>query len=158
MPLIDPGLLTTADDVEIMRQAIRSAVEFISAPEWADYVLAPTSPVLTNNATDADIDAYITANGGTIFHPVGTAKMSPKGASHGVVDPDLTVKKVTGLRIVDASVMVRFRNTLNGARLMIFSHLFPVVTLKLQRMQLLRELQTSLRPVIHDSTVHRTLL
>jgi len=38
-------------------------------------------------------------------HAVGTASMSPKGASWGVVDPDLTVKKVQGLRIVDASVL-----------------------------------------------------
>lgn len=92
-----------------MRQSVRSAVEFIAAPEWADYVLAPTNTALVGNAPDVDIDAYITANTVTIFHPVGTAKMSPNGASHGVVDPDLTVKKVTGLRIVDASIMVCLR-------------------------------------------------
>jgi hypothetical protein len=42
----------------------------------------------------------------TTWHPVSTAKMSPKGASYGVVDPDLKVKGMKGLRIVDASVFV----------------------------------------------------
>jgi choline dehydrogenase len=41
-----------------------------------------------------------------VFHPTGTAAMSPKGAHWGVVDPDLKVKGVEGLRIVDGSVLV----------------------------------------------------
>lgn len=88
-----------------MRQAVKTAKIFMAAPAWAGYVIGP-SPALANTTTDAEIDAYVAANAGTIFHPVGTSSMSPKGASTGVVDPDLRVKKVTGLRVVDASVMV----------------------------------------------------
>jgi choline dehydrogenase-like flavoprotein len=40
-------------------------------------------------------------------HLVGSAAMSAPDADYGVVNPDLRVKGVTGLRIVDASVMVR---------------------------------------------------
>jgi choline dehydrogenase-like flavoprotein len=40
------------------------------------------------------------------WHPVGTAPMSPRNAKYAVVDPDLKVKGVQGLRIADASVMV----------------------------------------------------
>ncbi|KAF7305866.1 hypothetical protein HMN09_00740700 [Mycena chlorophos] len=56
-------------------------------------------------ASDALLDAYISARAATVFHPVGSAGMSPQGAEWGVVDPDLRVKGVRGLRIVDLSVM-----------------------------------------------------
>lgn len=46
------------------------------------------------------------AGASSVFHPTGTAAMSPKGADWGVVDPDLKVKGVEGLRIVDGSVLV----------------------------------------------------
>src|SRR3954468_8363241 len=88
-----------------MREAVRSAERFVSAPAWKDYVLAPYGG-LENTTTDTDLDAYIRLNTGSIDHPVGTAAMSPIGAAYGVVDPDLRVKKVSGLRIVDASVLV----------------------------------------------------
>lgn len=104
-PIIDPGLLTNEYDRVIMRQAVKSAKLFMSAPAWNGYTIGP-SPALANTTTDAEIDAYVAANAGTIFHPVGTSSMSPKGSSSGVVDPDLRVKKVLGLRVVDASVMV----------------------------------------------------
>jgi choline dehydrogenase-like flavoprotein len=87
-----------------MREAVKSAVRFTTAPAWAGYVL---STVGLTGTSDAAIDAYVKANAGTIYHPVGTASMSPKGAQWGVVDPDLTVKGLTGLRIVDVSVAVR---------------------------------------------------
>lgn len=77
---------------------------------WSDYVIGPTGGLaIALNATtnlDGAIDQYVTNHTGTIWHPVGTASMSPVGAPWGVVDPDLKVKKVTGLRIVDASVFV----------------------------------------------------
>jgi choline dehydrogenase-like flavoprotein len=43
----------------------------------------------------------------TMFHPVGTASMTARDAVSGVVDPDLKVKGVEGVRVVDASVFVR---------------------------------------------------
>jgi choline dehydrogenase len=42
----------------------------------------------------------------TTWHPVGTLSMSSRDACYGVVNPDLRVKGVTGLRVVDASIMV----------------------------------------------------
>ncbi|KAJ7314305.1 hypothetical protein DFH08DRAFT_895925 [Mycena albidolilacea] len=100
-PIINPNLLGSPVDVGIMREAVKSAVRFTTAPAWAGYVL---STVGLTGTSDAAIDAYVKANAGTIYHPVGTASMSPKGAQWGVVDPDLTVKGLTGLRIVDVSV------------------------------------------------------
>lgn len=88
-----------------MREAIKSARRFLEAPTWAGYVLEP-SAALKNATTDELLDQYIKNSAFSTSHPVGTAAMSKKNAPYGVVDPDLLVKGVTGLRIVDASVMV----------------------------------------------------
>ncbi|KAF9458550.1 aryl-alcohol-oxidase from pleurotus Eryingii [Collybia nuda] len=103
-PNIDPGLLRSEFDILVMRHAARSAQRFVSARAWEGYILAPFGD-LANATTDAELDAYIRANTASIFHPVGTAAMSPKGADWGVVDPDLLVKGTLGLRVVDASIL-----------------------------------------------------
>ncbi|KAF9460634.1 alcohol oxidase [Collybia nuda] len=103
-PVIDPALLKTTWDKVAFREAIKGAEKFLSAPVFSGYVLGRVG-AYANATTDAKLDAYIASSAGTLFHPVGTAVMSPKGASTGVVDPDLRVKKVTGLRIVDLSVV-----------------------------------------------------
>lgn len=105
-PVIDPSLLNTTLDKTIMRQGVKTAKKFAESPYFASYVLSSTGVLANATASDADLDAYVAQNAGTIFHPVGTAAMSAKGASHGVVDPDLRVKKVNGLRVVDASIFV----------------------------------------------------
>ncbi|KAF8888872.1 pyranose dehydrogenase [Infundibulicybe gibba] len=103
-PIIDPGLLTTEFDRITMREAIKSIKKFFAASAWAGYVLAPVGG-LENAVDDASIDQYIIDNAQSLFHPAGTASMSPVGAQGGVVDPDLKVKKVVGLRVVDVSVL-----------------------------------------------------
>ncbi|KAJ7314755.1 aryl-alcohol oxidase [Mycena albidolilacea] len=100
-PLINPNLLGTELDLLLMREATKNAVRFTTAPAWADYVI---SPVGLDPSTDASIESYLRDHVGTIFHPAGSAAMSPKGVSWGVVDPDLSVKGLTGLRVVDLSV------------------------------------------------------
>ncbi|KAG6844995.1 hypothetical protein H0H87_001767 [Tephrocybe sp. NHM501043] len=102
-PLIDPALLKDESDRKMMRAALRHAFKFVAAPVFADYVLGPAGD-LANATTDAELDAYMNAEAGTFFHPTGTAAMSPKGAKYGVLDPDLKVKKISGLRVVDASI------------------------------------------------------
>ncbi|KAJ3915877.1 alcohol oxidase [Lentinula edodes] len=100
-PLIDPGLLSAEVDIHILREAIRTAHRFVEAAAWSDYILQD----LTNATTDAEIDEFIRNNAVSFFHPVSTCAMSPFGTTDwGVVDPDLRVKGVNGLRIVDASV------------------------------------------------------
>jgi choline dehydrogenase len=68
--------------------------------------------------SDAEIDAHVRATAGTTQHPVGTCAIGPE--SIGVVDPELRVHGVAGLRVVDASVMpdVPGGNT-NGPTIMI---------------------------------------
>ncbi|KAJ7282835.1 hypothetical protein C8J57DRAFT_1499798 [Mycena rebaudengoi] len=102
-PVIDPNILGAEVDLAIMREAVKSAYRFAGAPAWRGYVLRPAVD-LAAMASDAERDAYIRANTGTVFHPVGTAGMAPRGAGYGVVDPDLRVKGLRGLRVVDLAV------------------------------------------------------
>ncbi|KAF4610917.1 hypothetical protein D9613_007239 [Agrocybe pediades] len=100
-PLIDPNMLSTEFDVAGLIESIRSVRRFVSAPAWDGYIATS----VTNATTDAELEAFVRSTTSTLFHPVGTAAMSAKDAGYGVVDPDLRVKGVDGLRIVDASVL-----------------------------------------------------
>lgn len=89
-----------------MKEAVKAVQRFTSANAWKNYILSPFGALATAT-TDTAIESFIRNNAGTVFHPVGTASMSPKGTKWGVVDLDLKVKGTEGLRIVDASIMVR---------------------------------------------------
>ncbi|KAJ7163548.1 alcohol oxidase [Mycena crocata] len=102
-PLINPNHFDVELDILILIEALRSAMRFVRAPAWSGYVMSPFGEV--SDSTDEELEAYIRSTAGSGFHAVGTASMSAKGAPYGVVDPDLRVKGLTGLRIVDASVM-----------------------------------------------------
>jgi len=91
-----------------MREAVKAVKRFVSAPAWKDYIIGPFGESFQSATDDKSIDAYVRELTTTIFHPVGTASMSPVNAKSGVVNPDLSVKGTDGLRIVDASVFVRF--------------------------------------------------
>ncbi|KAJ7451784.1 aryl-alcohol-oxidase from pleurotus Eryingii [Mycena galericulata] len=103
VPVINPNLLGSEVDFFIMREAVKSALRFASAPAFAGYVISPFE--VNSTSTDAQLDDFIRENAATVFHPAGSASMSPKGANWGVVDPDLVVKGISGLRIVDLSVV-----------------------------------------------------
>ena len=105
-PNIDPALLNSDFDIFTIRESVKAALRFAAAPAWKDFVIGPFGP-LAEVQTDAQIDAYARSNATTVFHPFSTASMSPKGSSQGVVNPDFSVKNTVGLRIVDASVLVR---------------------------------------------------
>jgi choline dehydrogenase-like flavoprotein len=63
-------------------------------------------PALAAAQTDAQIEAYIRAHSDTEYHPVGSCRMGPD-PQHDVVDAQLRVHGVAGLRVVDASIMPR---------------------------------------------------
>lgn len=97
-PLINPNLLSEPVDLAFLREGIRSSRRFIAAQAWDGYFLE----ALNTAETDDELDAYIRENGVSFFHPVATAAMG----EFGVVDVNLKVKGVNGLRIVDGSVIV----------------------------------------------------
>ncbi|HEX4616960.1 MAG TPA: GMC oxidoreductase, partial [Stellaceae bacterium] len=63
--------------------------------------ISPGADYRSNTA----IDAHIRATAITVHHPLGTCKMAPSADPVAVVDPELKVLGVDGLRVVDASVM-----------------------------------------------------
>ncbi|KAJ6540833.1 aryl-alcohol-oxidase from pleurotus Eryingii [Mycena vulgaris] len=102
-PLIDLGYLTNDFDVLALRDAVGLAHRFGGARAWRGYLGALTVDLAT--LSPAALEAHLHANTGSSFHLVGTAGMSARGARYGVVDPDLRVKGVAGLSVVDASVL-----------------------------------------------------
>ena len=102
-PLIDPAYLTAEADRRCLRDGVRLARAIGEAPALARYKAAEISPRPEDLADDAAIDAWVRQGANTIFHPVGTCRM---GADAGaVVDAELRVRGVAGLRVADASVM-----------------------------------------------------
>ncbi len=107
-PFADPTILgnylATEEDRRAVREGVRMARDIVAQPAMAPYrgeELAPGFDV----QSDAEIDAWIRAKGETIYHPVGTCRMGVTGDALAVVDKDLKVFGLEGLRVVDASVM-----------------------------------------------------
>ncbi|KIP03507.1 hypothetical protein PHLGIDRAFT_77456, partial [Phlebiopsis gigantea 11061_1 CR5-6] len=102
-PLMDSNYFATAFDLFTMRETVKAARQFVTASPWRDLV-NEWFGAMGAVETYAEIVAAARDSVLTIWHPTSSARMSPKGARHGVVDPDLLVKHVAGLRVVDASV------------------------------------------------------
>lgn len=102
-PLIDPQYLSTEFDRYTLREAVKATKRLVAADAWKDYIVAPYGALAVAN-TDEAIDAYVRAGSSTVFHPVGTASISPRNAQWGVVDGQLRLKGAHGVRVVDASV------------------------------------------------------
>ncbi|KAF9458900.1 aryl-alcohol-oxidase from pleurotus Eryingii [Collybia nuda] len=103
-PLLNPNFMTTDFDIFTMVEAVKAAKRFLAAKAWKGYVLGPAGDLKTAN-TDDEIATYVRGHAATVWHAAGTAMMSAKNANYGVVDPDLKVKGVDGLRIVDGSIL-----------------------------------------------------
>ncbi|KAF7439948.1 hypothetical protein PC9H_000285 [Pleurotus ostreatus] len=96
-PLIDPALLSTDYDMAIMVEAIRAAQRFVDASPWSGFIISPSVDSAQTTTIDSIIE-YSRRRGATSDHPTGTAQVGK------VVNGDLTVKDVSGLRVVDASI------------------------------------------------------
>ncbi|EKM75995.1 hypothetical protein AGABI1DRAFT_63835 [Agaricus bisporus var. burnettii JB137-S8] len=103
-PLIDLGIFNSDFDLFTAREAVKTSLRFSQAPFWKD-ILMDINPPFSSSMTDNEIEAVLKNVTSSALHSVSTAAMSPRNADWGVVDPDLLVKGVSGLRIVDASVM-----------------------------------------------------
>jgi len=105
-PRIQPNYLETAEDRRVAVDALRLVRRIVSQAPLAPYrpVEVKPGPELTS---DDQLEEAARAVGTTIFHPVGTAKMGIDSDPMAVVDGRLRVRGVTGLRVVDASVMPR---------------------------------------------------
>jgi choline dehydrogenase len=101
-PAIDPNYLAESSDVALHVRGIRMAREIGEADalkEWRRREVLPGP----ERRTDAELREYVRQAASTIYHHVGTCRM---GIDHlAVVDPELRVHGVAGLRVADASIM-----------------------------------------------------
>ena len=101
-PIVDPNFLADPDDLRISVEGVKISREIFSQPSLQKYIKEIRFPD-RNVRTQADFEAYARQYGRTSYHPTCTCKMG-KGEM-AVVDPQLRVRGVDGLRICDSSVM-----------------------------------------------------
>ncbi len=103
-PAMQPYYLSTPEDRACAVAAIRYARTLAATAAVAPYVAEELQPG-PNVRTDEEILHFAREYGATIFHPSGTCKMGPATDPMAVVDDRLRVRGVTGLRVVDCSIM-----------------------------------------------------
>lgn len=101
-PLIDPKFFTDPADMDTLLRGLKLTRRIIAAPAFDRHrgkEIAPGAEV----QTDEGLRDFIRKACSTVYHPVGTCRMGSDAEA--VVDPQLRLRGVTGLRVVDASVM-----------------------------------------------------
>ncbi len=103
-PLIDPAYLSGPEDLRVLVDGTRLAREIVAASPLSRYVREELAPGPVARSDD-ELAAQVRGRAQTLYHPVGTCRMgTDEGA---VVDPELRVRGLEGLRVVDASVIPR---------------------------------------------------
>ena len=104
-PVIDPKFFSDERDLDLMVTGFRLVRKMFAQPAFAAYQGSDLSGELYSQKanTDAEIRTVIRAHADTIYHPVGTCAMGSDSRS--VLDPNLRVRGVGQLRVIDASVM-----------------------------------------------------
>lgn len=100
-PLIDPNMLGAEADFEPLLRGMAIARKILYAPVFERFNSTEMSPG-REVTSEKDLREYIRRSAVTVFHPCGTCRMG--GDRDSVVDPELRVRGVTGLRVVDASI------------------------------------------------------
>jgi choline dehydrogenase len=103
-PVIDPGYLSEAADVKTLLAGVRMAEKLADSEALKPFVSGPMDP-WPGKVDDDTLERHIRERAETLYHPVGTCKMGI--GSGAVVDTELRVHGLRGLRVVDASVMPR---------------------------------------------------
>jgi choline dehydrogenase-like flavoprotein len=101
-PLIDPNFLAERDDVDRLVRGFKIMRGILGQPALAGH-RGRELPASAGARSDAQIEAFIRGHADTIYHPVGSCRMGPTATD--VVDAQLRVHGVQGLRVVDASIM-----------------------------------------------------
>ena len=103
-PAIAPNYLSTQEDLDVAVAGLKYTRQIMAAPS-----LVPFNPVELKPGpevtSEEDLQQAAGDLGTTIFHPVGTCKMGPAHDDAAVVDDQLRVHGIQGLRVIDASIM-----------------------------------------------------
>ncbi|MGT4697586.1 GMC family oxidoreductase [Pseudomonas aeruginosa] len=100
-PLIDPGFMIEPEDLEVMVAGYKITQRLMRSPALSSWI---TQELFSEKASsDDEIRELLRDRIDTVYHPVGTCRMGTD--SDAVVDPELKVHGIKGLRVVDASIM-----------------------------------------------------
>jgi len=103
-PVLDPRLLAVENDVARLAVAVREALAVAATDPLTDWISGlGDNAGLDPGAADADLHTWVRANAVSQYHMAGSCRMGLDELS--VVDPELRVHGVEGLRVVDVSVM-----------------------------------------------------
>ena len=103
-PLIDPNFLGERDDMDRLVRGFKIMRTMLCQPALAGFG-GRESATSAAAQTDQQIEQFIRDHADTVYHPVGTCRMG--GGPLDVVDAELRVHGISGLRVVDASIMPR---------------------------------------------------
>ena len=116
-PAADPVMLsnhfTHPDDLQACLKALKLSRRIADTGPLARFIEAEVRPGPKAASDEALVD-YLRATGATAYHPVGTCRIGTD-AAQSVVDPQLRVHGITGLRVADASVMPSIASTNTNA-------------------------------------------
>lgn len=103
---VDPRYFTDPEghDMRVMTEGIRLARRIAEQPQLKEWIAAELAPG-PDAVTDDELADYITKTHNTVYHPACTARMGADGDPDAVLDPQLRVRGVQGLRVADASAM-----------------------------------------------------
>ncbi|ETI63674.1 alcohol dehydrogenase [Sphingobium sp. C100] len=103
-PVIDPNFFADPHDMQTLIAGFRACRTIFAQPALAAMTGAEIEPG-AQYQSDSEIDTALRKIVNTAYHPTGTCKMGPDSDPMAVVDGRLRVRGVSGLRVVDASVM-----------------------------------------------------
>lgn len=103
-PDISPNFLSEQKDCDVHIAGQRFARDLVATNKFAPHVVQELTPG-QDVSTDDDLLEHARNTGATLYHPVSTCKMGTD--PNAVVDPELRVHGISGLRVVDASIMPR---------------------------------------------------
>ncbi len=101
-PRIQLGLFTHPADMATVKRGLAALRRIYATRPQADLIAAESTPGAAVTS-DADVEAYVRRAAAVTQHPVGTCRMGSDDRA--VLDPELRVRGVAGLRVADASIM-----------------------------------------------------
>ena len=104
-PVINPGFLRDGRDLDRLEAGLGMIRQATACPAFFSRVRAAEAHPGPGITTSAGLRAWIRGTVGSYWHPAGTCRMGPDTDPDAVVDPQLRVRGITGLRVADASVI-----------------------------------------------------